>query len=64
MRLDSNLTAALYKSFTYLLTYLLTYLFDDPLLCGFNVAIKGLSLSLFSTVSFLVFLELVNSQHA
>ena len=25
MRLDSNLTTALYKSFTYLLTYLLTY---------------------------------------
>jgi len=26
MRLDSNFTTALYKSFTYLLTYLLTYL--------------------------------------
>jgi len=35
MRLDSNLTAALYKSFTYLLTYLLTQPFNDQL--------KGLS---------------------
>ena len=26
MRLDSNLTTALHKSFTYLLTYLLTYM--------------------------------------
>jgi len=29
MRLDSNLTTALYKSFTYLLTYLLTYLISN-----------------------------------